>query len=225
MSLRLEKYVKIQGILHCKTGLRVGGSKEELEIGVTDNPVLRHPITDLPYIPGSSIKGKLRALLEYRYNRVVMTRQGVGEPCSCARRDCPVCFIFGPHKTPKHDLGPTRILVRDATLADKSVDWLGKLQEEGQLYVEVKSENIIDRATGVAAPGGLRTMERIPAGAEFEFRIVLRVFEGDDEERMVGLIGEGLKMLEDDYLGGSGSRGYGEVELRGLKRDEQPWML
>jgi len=225
MALKLNKHVQLSGIICCLTGLRIGAGQDDIEIGGMENPIIRHPLTRLPYIPGSSLKGKIRSLLEYKYCAEEVTKDG--RPCGCAKEDCPVCVVFGAHTRPelKIKLGPTRIIVRDAMLTQKSADELDKLQEAGLQYAEVKAENIIDRRTGVAADKGFRSQERVPAGAEFEFCIVLRVFEGDDEERMVELISEGLKMLEQDYLGGSGSRGYGEVELCNLERDGQSWTL
>ncbi len=219
MSLKLINHIEISGIIHCRTGLRIGGNKDEIEIGGMDNPVIRHPVTKHPYIPGSSLKGKLRSLLEYKYDKI----QDDGKPCGCALKDCPICPMFGPHLRPHHSLGPTRLLLRDATLSPKSVEELEPMLEEGLQYAELKSENIINRKTGIAADRGLRTQERVPAGAEFDFRLTLRVFEGDDEAQMLTLIAEGLRLLEADYLGGSGSRGYGQVEFLDLKKDGQAW--
>jgi CRISPR-associated protein Csm3 len=207
MALKLLKYVTIQGTLTCKSGLRIGGSKEEMEIGGMDNPVIRHPLTKLPYIPGSSLKGKLRSLLEYKTGKVGPN----GEPCGCM--SCLVCRIFGPHKQVRHDLGPSRIIVRDASMAEEWAKKLEVLREEGLLYVEVKSENWIDRRTGVAGHGGLRTQERVPAGAQFLLNISVRIFDGDKEEDIIGFIRQGLDMLPQDTLGSSGSRGYGWVQL------------
>lgn len=207
MALKLLKYASIQGQLTCKSGTRIGGSKEEMEIGGMENPVIRHPLSKLPYIPGSSLKGKLRSLLEYRTGKI----SDNGEPCGCA--DCLVCKIFGPHKQSEHKLGPTRIIVRDATITEESAHRLESLREEGSLYVEVKSENWIDRRTGVAGRGGLRTQERVPAGSQFDFNISVRIFEGDNEKEILDFISEGLDLLEHDTLGGSGTRGYGWVAL------------
>lgn len=219
MSLKLKKYVLISGIIHCRTGLRIGGSKDEIEIGGMDYPIIRHPVTKHPYIPGSSLKGKLRTLLEYKYDKV----GSEGKPCGCGKPDCPVCPMFGPHFNPKHKLGPTRLICRDALLTEDSVALLEPMLEDGLQYAEVKSENIIDRRTGIAAKGGLRTQERVPAGTEFDFNLALRVFEGDNETDMLARVAEGLRLLEADYLGGSGTRGYGQVEFRDLKKDGQPW--
>ncbi len=136
-----------------------------------------------------------------------------GEPCKCMKPDCMVCRIFDPHKQPKHNLGPTRILFRDARLTDDSKRVLAGKTSEGMNYAEIKTENIINRATGVATSGGLRTQERVPAGSEFEFNIVLRIFEGDDEEGIEQFIEEGIKLLQNESLGSSGSRGYGEIKI------------
>lgn len=208
MAHKLLKHIPIRGQLTCKSGLRIGGSKEEMEIGGMDNPVIRHPLTKVPYIPGSSIKGKLRSLLEYKLGKISAN----GEPCGCA--ECLVCKVFGPHKRSEHNLGPTRLIARDATMTDGWVKQLDTLRQEGLNYVEVKSENWIDRRTGVAGRGGLRTQERVPAGAQFEFNISVRIFEGDNEREILDFIRQGLDMLPQDTLGGSGSRGYGWVELQ-----------
>ena len=104
-SLVLNKHVPITAVLRCKTGTRIGGSKEELEIGGMENPIIRDPVDDLPYVPGSSLKGKMRSLLEYKYNKVGAD----GSPCGCGLPldKCPVCTLFGPHKNPRHRLGPS----------------------------------------------------------------------------------------------------------------------
>ena len=208
-SLRLLKHKCISGTLTCKTGVRIGGSKEDIEIGGTDNPIIRDPVSRLPYIPGSSLKGKLRSLLEYKEGKVGPD----GGPCGCGQTSCMVCTVFGPHKNVRHNLGPTRIIVRDAPISQESKDKLAPLLEQGIDYAEVKRENWIDRRTGVAGQGGLRTQERVPAGTKFDFTIHVRVFEGDPEQQILSFIEEGLKGLENEYLGGSGTRGYGWVAV------------
>ncbi|MFB6272240.1 MAG: type III-A CRISPR-associated RAMP protein Csm3 [Salinibacter sp.] len=211
IALKLDRYVTITGTLTCKSGLHIGGSKEDVEIGGMDNPIIRHPLTQEPYIPGSSLKGKLRTLLEYAEGKVETDGRGAGEPCGCGREDCLVCRVFGPHKNSNHNLGPTRIIMRDARLADASRDELRALQEEGLNHAEVKTENMIDRRTGVAKHP--RPVERVPAGAQFEFAASVRLFEHDDASEVLNFIRQGLDMLTKDTLGGSGTRGYGWVEL------------
>jgi len=217
-SLKLKKHVVITGTLTCKTGMRIGGSKDDIEIGGTDNPIIRDPVTRLPYIPGSSLKGKLRSLLEYKEGKVGPD----GAPCGCGQPTCQVCRIFGPHKKTDHGLGPTRIIVRDAPLSEESRAALEPLLEQGIDYAEVKRENWIDRRTGVAGKGGLRTQERVPAGTKFDLTIHVRLFEGDDEKGIIGFIEQGLKGLEKEYLGGSGTRGYGWVGVQ-YQIEDVPW--
>jgi CRISPR-associated protein Csm3 len=215
MGLKLLEHHTIEKILKCKTGLRIGGSKDDMEVGGVEHPVLRDPLTKLPYIPGSSLKGKMRSLLEYKYDKVTSK----GDPCGCGKSDCLVCKVFGPYKNVNHDLGPTRLIVRDAHLTEESRKDLERLRaEEGLLYAEAKPENIINRSTGVAATRGLRTQERIPAGTRFRLRLSIRIFHGDVKTKLIDFVNEGLKLLQEDYLGGSGTRGYGEIELEEPER-------
>jgi CRISPR-associated protein Csm3 len=213
VALKLTKYKSITGTVTLKSGSRVGSSKDDLEIGGMDNPVIRHPLTKLPYIPGSSLKGKLRSLLEYANGKVQMSGRNAGEPCGCAAEDCLVCRVFGPHKMPNHGLGPSRVIVRDLQLTPDSAQELEKLREDGLVYVEVKTENMIDRRTGVATKP--RPVERIPAGAKFTLNLSVRIFDIDREyeERIIKCLTQALNMLSQDTLGGSGTRGYGWVEV------------
>ncbi|TAH48312.1 MAG: type III-A CRISPR-associated RAMP protein Csm3 [Chloroflexota bacterium] len=206
MSNKLLLYRTLRGTLTCLSGLRIGGSKESIEIGGLENTIIRHPITDLPYIPGSSIKGKMRSLLEQRYGIV----EDNGEPSRSGTHI--VCRVFGPHKNVNHTLGPTRILVRDANLTDESRKWLEAAnKDKGVFYAEVKTENLVNRKTGTAEHP--RTLERVPADTKFDFEIAVRIFEGDNEIEILNLVKEGLNLLQQDYLGSSGSRGYGKIAL------------
>ncbi len=206
-SLRLIKYKCISGTLTCRTGMRIGGSKDDIEVGGNDNPILRDPVSHLPYIPGSSLKGKLRSLLEYLEGKVGPD----GSPHGCDQPGCLVCTVFGPHLKKDHRLGPTRIIVRDAPLSEESKQKLEPLQAEGIAFAEVKRENMINRMTGKAVVP--RPQERVPAGTKFDFTIHVRIFEGDSEAKIIGFLERGLKALQNDYLGGSGTRGYGWVAL------------
>ena len=180
MSDKLTQYKTFRGTLTCVTGLRIGGSKESIEIGGLENTIIRHPITDLPYIPGSSIKGKMRSLLEQKYGIVDVS----GEPSHSGTHI--VCQVFGPHKNVNHNLGPTRILVRDADLTAESKTDLDKANtDKGIYYAEVKTENLVNRNTGTAEHP--RTQERVPAGIKFNFEIAVRLFEHDEVEEIIGL--------------------------------------
>ncbi|RJX27658.1 MAG: type III-A CRISPR-associated RAMP protein Csm3 [Dethiobacter sp.] len=217
--MKLEKHVVIRGIIFCDTGLRIGGSKDDIEIGGMDNPIIRHPVTGLPYIPGSSLKGRMRSLLELKYAE---RTQQTGQPCSCGR--CLVCKIFGTHKARESHLGPTRIIVRDASLTPESLDELkGSNQEKGIYFSEVKYENLVDRKTGKAEHP--RPNERVPAETKFHFEIVLRIFEGDNEKEILDFVKEGLALVQKEYLGGSGSRGYGKVRFINTSVDDNPFTI
>jgi CRISPR-associated protein Csm3 len=213
MSLKLVEYAEIKKKLVCKTGLHIGGSKDDIEIGGLDNPVIRDPLTRLPYIPGSSLKGKLRSILEYKEGKV----SEKGEPHGCGDPKCLICTIFGAHGTVKREIGPTRILVRDALLTDESKKKLQEGLESGSLYTGLKQEVSIDRKTGKASQAGPRTTEFVPAGTEFELNIILRTFESDNKDELVEFVKKGLDLLQKDYLGGSGTRGYGWVEILDLQ--------
>lgn len=208
----------IDGIIRLRTGLHIGASKDNIEIGGLDLPIVKDPVTKAPYIPGSSLKGKLRSLLETSiFMQRPQTRESVmqGTPCKCGKKDCPDCTIFGSHQTPQKcdpDLGPTRLLVRDAYLT-------GEFREKflsGLLPMEVKTENIIHRVKGVAEHP--RPIERVPAGTCFEMHLAFRMYEGDSED-LLDWIWKGLKLIELDALGGGGSRGNGQVVFENLKLD------
>lgn len=215
--MRLARYRVIKGVIQCETGLHIGGSAEELEIGGVDLPVIKHPVTGEPYIPGSSMKGKMRSQLEKEEGKV----QDNGEPCGCAKDDCLICKVFGPHKKAQHNLGPTRILVRDAFFnAETRSEYQNLLKERGSSYIEKKTENIINRRTGTAQHP--RTQERVPAGAKFDLEIVTQLFEEDEEGKIIDFVKKGLKSVQQSYLGGSGSRGYGKVSFHKLTLDDKP---
>lgn len=197
--MRLVKILNIKKIMKVKTGLRIAGSDEGIRIGGIDNPIIRDPLTGYPYIPGSSLKGSLRSILEIS--------SGKTEPCSCGR--CSICKIFGKaNKKETEELREhTRIIVRDAFLTENSKRILNELLPFG---VEIKKENTIDRVKGTAKP---RTFDRIPKGVEFEVNIVLKIFEGDNEQELLNVLNLAFKLVEFNYIGGSGSRGYGQVEF------------
>lgn len=217
--MRLEKHVVMAGVILCETGLRIGGSKDDIEIGGNDNPIIRHPITGLPYIPGSSLKGRMRSLLELKYSP---RTQQTGEPCDCG--NCNICKIFGTHKSRANNLGPTRIIIRDAFLHPASLDELKAAnQEKGIYYSEIKYENRINRNTGKAIDP--RPNERVPANTKFNFEIVLRIFHEDNKDEAINLVKEGLGLIQREYLGGSGSRGYGKVRFLDTTICGEPFAL
>lgn len=217
--MKLITHKIIRGEIECITGLHIGGSSETIEIGGMDNPIIKHPITELPYIPGSSIKGRMRSLLELKYE---MYESGGGvhrfKGHNCKEINCHVCRIFGT-SADTSDIGPGRLLVRDAHLDSESVEKLKNLKrDKGLPYSEEKFENTIKRINASANP---RSIERVPAGIKFNFELVYRVFDMGDEGKtdldLLKHVKEGLKLIENDALGGSGSRGSGKVKFNNIK--------
>lgn len=183
--------------MNIETGLHIGGSSESVEIGGIDNSVIRRAIDNTPYIPGSSLKGKIRSLLE----------QMRGAPKVGDNKEINNLFGFTDKNT-----GATKLIVRDAYLDKEDKEKLEKSDYLDMPFTEVKSENRIDRVKGTASDP--RRMERVPAGVKFDVEFVINVWDEDGEgENLKNLLKEGIKALELDYLGGSGSRGYGKVSF------------
>lgn len=204
-EIKLKEIVEFRGRLNVLgSGLRIGGSKEATGIGETDNPIIRHPITNAPYVPGSSVKGKIRSLLESKY---CADTQRTGLPCTCG--GCMVCQLFGCGQS-KNIQSPSRLVFRDSQATDET----RKTWDEAGISSEVKTEVLIDRNKGLSYGRiGPRTTERIPAGSSFDFTFSLRTFVGDDLGKYYEFLAEGFELLEKHYLGGSGSRGYGQVAI------------
>lgn len=219
--MKLTNIKELTGIIRLRSGLHIGAGKDSVEIGGMDQPIIKDPVTRAPYIPGSSLKGKMRSLLETSvFMKNEDTRRAVmdGKPCSCGRKGCPACTIFGAHAAPQKcedGLGPTRLLVRDATLTPDFMDRFTK----GQLPMEVKNENIINRIKGVAEHP--RPLERVPAGTCFTLNIAFRVYEGDSDDLFDWVL-KGLKLIELDAIGGGGSRGNGQVVFEDLRLNGKP---
>lgn len=199
------------GTMHCLTGLHIGASREIIEIGGVDNPVMRDPKTGHPYIPGSSIKGKLRSIAERLEAKELNRPTGNGYRHECTDRACRVCRLFGATGGKEGENIPSRLRVRDVFLTQESVEWLREL-DTPLSFTELKYENSLDRVTCAANP---RPVERIPAGAEFTYEVT---YDLDDEEQCLEdlrTLLNCMSVLEDDYLGGHGTRGYGKIRFRG----------
>ncbi len=230
--------VVIWGRIKALTGLHIGSQRDISEIGGIDNPVIKDPITGLPYIPGSSLKGKLRSLFEVFTNSKLDEwkekyealkdyssgscreegRENCGKffnkkmkngwiavcPDYSSAINCPVCRLFGA--SGKESNFPSRLIVRDAFLTK---DWEDRWRA-GEDVTEAKIEVGIDRVTSQANP---RTNERVVAGAEFEFEMIYNVEDLNQWEDDIKNLLTAMALLEDSYLGGSGSRGYGKVRF------------
>jgi len=230
-KIKLQGRVIFQFEIKAAAGLHIGGSDTGIEIGGVDKTVVRDPVSGAPYIPGSSLKGKMRSLIEKYQGLPQNQRIGSGHIHSCEDKGeyetCAVCHTFGlPGE--REFATPTRLVVRDthlnlSSLAGANTDLP---------FTEVKTEVSIDRVTSEANP---RQLERVPAGAIFDnAEMIYSLYEGqhtyedkgqdieikmvlsDDIARLKILL-EGLALLEDDYLGGSGSRGSGKVKIQKIK--------
>lgn len=221
------KYI-IKADIRCITGLHIGGTDEGFEIGGIDNPVIKDPITGYPYIPGSSLKGKMRSLLEWADTKVKFgtDKNGnlTGSLCECGT--CDICIVFGCSAA-TNTKEPTRLTVRDGypkgiygkdgqiLPEDKRTytiaDWKANLGEK--IYTEAKTENAIDRLTSAANP---RSMERVPTDSVFEVEIVYDLYNFGDVQRLRKVF-EGMLILEDSSLGGGGSRGSGKVRFENFQ--------
>ncbi|HOV84912.1 MAG TPA: type III-A CRISPR-associated RAMP protein Csm3 [Syntrophobacteraceae bacterium] len=216
--MRLLNSKTLTGHIRVITGLHIGAGKDAIEIGGVDSPIVKNLYSSEPYIPGSSLKGKLRCLMEWATNRV----RDDGKTWDGGNEDDPVCLaqdpvlrIFGTTNK-SWNAGPTRLVVRDCPI---NPQWRDEIIERGLPFTEEKFENNIDRIQGKAGVG-IRKTERVPAGALFDLTMVYRIFDtGDqgkhDQECFKALL-QVMRLLEQDALGGSGSRGYGRIEFDGL---------
>lgn len=206
---QLVKKIKINTSITLITGLHIGGNSENVEIGGIDNPVVKLASKgDVPYIPGSSLKGKMRCLLE----------QAAGAPQ--VGLDKKVNNLFGITESRVNNTSnqPSKIIVRDAMLSNDSKKMLLDCDNLDMPYTENKFENVIDRVKGIAQHP--RQTERVPAGAEFNAEFIINVWDDDDEQELMALFEKGIRLLENDYLGGSGSRGYGQIKFGEMIKTE-----
>ncbi|MDY0389766.1 MAG: type III-A CRISPR-associated RAMP protein Csm3 [Desulfobulbus oligotrophicus] len=224
--LQLTKKIFIKGQIELLTGMHIGGSSLGLSIGGADKVVVRNPLTNLPYIPGSSLKGKMRSLLEKSHGLIVPkqndNKEWVGKLCENPDEDIVQLFGFAADVAKSRaTYAPTRLTVRDCILVN--IDELAESDHTDMYCTEVKTEVSIDRLTSAANP---RNFERVPAGARFKLDLVLDIYNVDEDtddtdatngdpraRRFVKLLREGLQLIEDDSLGGQGSRGYGQVRF------------
>ena len=215
----------LTGEIELLTGLHIGGGDADMHIGGIDNPVIKHPLTQEPYIPGSSIKGKMRSLLEWELGVVGETN---GKPLSykdietlsgaSQKQAKNILKLFGgaPDNNIASDLieeiGPTRLAFWDCSL---NSEWAKQIKDKNLMLTEAKMENSIDRIKGVAT--NPRQTERVPASAKFNFKLTVRQHDNDGD--LLDTILKGLRLIEISGLGGSGSRGYGKVMFNELKLD------
>lgn len=211
---KLIKKILCTGQITLKTGLHIGGTNTALGIGGLDSLVVRNPLTNVPYIPGSSLKGKMRSLIELRDGTINNKKDEEGgvtnDPNSLAGA------LFGTSGA-NDESHPSRIIVRDAELDISNPHMFDNTDLP---YTESKTEVTINRITAKANP---RTIERVPAGAKFNMNVVINIFDTDNEQQLLKTFKDAIELLQDDYLGGNGSRGYGQVEFSEMKYDTKTY--
>lgn len=197
--------IEITGIVEVVTGLHIGGSSAFAAIGAVDSPVIKDQKTGDPVIPGSSVKGKMRSLLAKKYNETFAAKPDQDAEC--------IASLFGTAANGKPR--PGRLLFTDMYLTEENKKELARYNISHP--VEVKFENSINRSTAVANP---RQIERVIRGAEFGLNLVYETPDTENAEEKIledfKLLCDGFRMMKYDYLGGSGSRGYGKVSFKEL---------
>lgn len=192
--------------LELLSGLYIGGNDNGFDIGGADTDVIRNPLTKEPYIPGSSLKGKLKVLLKYNLKdtNIDTNKKDI------VFKNSSITNIFETlEDESNNDVKISRAIFRDLTLTKDSKETLERILGVN-CYTEIKAENKVNAISGKS--DSPRFIERVPAGAEFEGEIVLNIFDGDDKKLMMDTIKKSLRLLEMNYLGGNGSRGYGRVK-------------
>lgn len=201
----LKGKIDLHATLKLESGLHIGGASDFAPIGAVDSPFVRDPLTKQPIIPGSSLKGKIRTLLAKSMATGYILNPIDQDPEGIAR-------LFGAAAKGSSSGRPSRLQFFDLPLTESSVQYLENLELDTYIG-EVKFENSIDRLTATANP---RQIERVPAGAEFSFRLVYNIERDDEILEDMKILRNGLQLLQMDYLGGHGSRGYGRVSFHDI---------
>jgi CRISPR-associated protein Csm3 len=200
--MKLISKIFISGSIVAETGLHIGGSKSSLDIGGIDLNVIK-TADKVPFIPGSSLKGKLRSMLARL------------EGSDSVKSDNEyIKTIFGDSGENDKKGAVTRLLVRDALMKDPA-DFKKRFKDLEFDYTETKWENTIDRKTGTAQHP--RQLERVPAGAIFQFELVYDEYDDDKTQEHLTCLRTAMRLLEGDYIGGSGSRGYGKIRFESVQ--------
>lgn len=214
MERKIEKKIFISGKIEVLTGLHIGGTETGINIGGLDKgAVIRDAISNEPYIPGSSLKGKMRSLLEKLRGEYEIDKDGKAGPSKNSADLSAKIFGISAEDDEKAgettDFKSSRVVVRDAFLTGESRDKLIEANLELP-FTETKTETVIDRVTSKANP---RTIERVPKNSEFDFDMILTIYEGDIEAELIDGVFTTMTLLQEDYLGGHGSRGSGKIKF------------
>ncbi|MBP1547075.1 MAG: type III-A CRISPR-associated RAMP protein Csm3 [Oscillospiraceae bacterium] len=195
--------ILIKGKIELLTGMHIGTGGEFAAIGAVDSPVICDKLSGLPIIPGSTLKGKLRSVLARKYSR--KDADSAGDDCTAIQR------LFGYSK--KKESRVSRLIFSD--MAVSNMDELKNFNIHTP--TEVKFENTINRLSGIANP---RQIERVIRGCCFDMEIIYDLTDEDEASEDMELLAEGLRLLQYDYIGGHGSRGYGKIKFSGLSAEE-----
>jgi CRISPR-associated protein Csm3 len=229
--MRLIEIKEVKGTIELLSGLHIGMGKDDMEIGGVDSPVIRNQLrNNTPYIPGSSLKGKMLHLLQLQCG--ISNSKGIDLAAIMQSNDEQLrrlAQLFGYSAGDElltsmsevqklelaNTIGPSRLIFFDCPLSQESV--IAMRQIGLSQFTELKKETAIDRLTGTAKGGSLRTIERVPAGAKFDFQINIKIMEGDiqpdQSHPLFHHLQQGLNLLQLDSIGGSGSRGYGKIKI------------
>jgi CRISPR-associated protein Csm3 len=213
--MKLISVIEITGTITVLSGLHIGTGAPDFTIGGVDLPVVRDHLRN-PYIPASTIRGRMRALLELR-SGLIDSEKPSEVPLIAIATDSSdtiksaiatkLIKFFGVSSRrsggteQRNYFGSSRLMVADGVLIDSS---------SAKVVTETKYETSLNRITGIATP---RQIERIVSGTIFRNSFGIKVFEGDNEDESIGLLIDGLRAIEQDALGGHGSRGYGKVKF------------
>jgi len=228
---KLEYKLEITGTIEVVTGLHIGGSDVDLNIGGIDSEVAKNKQDGTPYIPGSSLSGKLRSLIAkakgYKYlnfDAAVKSEDHDLDTFNWDREFLALLFNGNGFNAdyvivknrPKDNSNNyvtidgdevllathTRLLIRDDFMLEPDT-LLEKVLED-------KAENVINRNTGEANP---RHIERVVNGTKFQLKMIMDVYQYDKVVELCKALHLGINLLNNDYLGGMGSRGSGEVKI------------
>lgn len=196
--------IQITGVIETRTGMHIGGSSAFAPIGAVDSPIITDTLTNLPMIPGSSLKGKMRTMLARQYNSSQTKKHNEDAEC--------IIRLFGTSEKINGKIPRGRLLFSDMVLCNSK-----ELYEMGlQSVTEIKYENTIHRLTAIANP---RQIERVVRGAKFELNLIYELDGEDGVLEDMEVLAQGMKLLEYDYIGGSGSRGYGKISFKNVQAD------
>jgi CRISPR-associated protein Csm3 len=223
IKIQLESIRTITAKLTVKTGLHIGAGSSIKAIGGVDSPVIKNPLTQQPYIPASSFKGKIRCLLERlagcSSEKVLSQADITNQQIHHLNLGNDILKLFGSSADAKdtQNIQTARVTFRDAFFNE---EWYqNNIDKRNLLDTEVKSENTINRISGTA--DNPRFKERVLAGSEFDIVLQLKTFnkdgKTDDADRLMNTLLRGFALLELDALGNSGSRGYGQIEFSNIK--------